>query len=394
MMAPMAVVKRRQQVFAWTAAAAASMLAGVLWFSNFTNQRPAAPAQPEPEAKPAEAAEDAVALLDRALAQRTSGLVPHHTRGYLDAVLGALHVPAASQVLVHSKTSRQREIISPENPRAIYFNDVTAVAWVPGGEELELLSFSPRRGGIAFYTLSQTAVDTPRFKEGERCFECHTIEGRGGLQGWLMRSLRSPASVPPESTPIDDRTPFAERWSGWFVSGARLPARHRGRPVPSLPDAYLSRNSDVVALMVLGHQVRVTNLLAAVGPEVARATAGGPDSPPEDTQMIALIEELAAALTFEGETPLPAPIAGGAEFRDAFGRQGTRHSSGRSLRDVDLETRLFRHGVSYMVHSSAFASLPNPARSLVVAAVRERLQRSRAISAEELAATLAMLDGL
>ena len=43
--------------------------------------------------------------------------------GYLPSVLKALQVPVESQVLVFSKTSLQRERISPQNPRALYFND-------------------------------------------------------------------------------------------------------------------------------------------------------------------------------------------------------------------------------------------------------------------------------
>src|SRR5690348_11883816 len=46
---------------------------------------------------------------------------PKH--GYLKSVLRALDIPESSQVLVFSKTSLQRERISPRTPRAIYFND-------------------------------------------------------------------------------------------------------------------------------------------------------------------------------------------------------------------------------------------------------------------------------
>lgn len=47
--------------------------------------------------------------------------------GYLPAVLQALHVPKASQILVFSKTSSDKVHISPRTPRAIYFNDHVSV---------------------------------------------------------------------------------------------------------------------------------------------------------------------------------------------------------------------------------------------------------------------------
>src|SRR4051795_11854642 len=43
-------------------------------------------------------------------------------RGYLKSLLRELNIPVSSQTLVFSKTSFQRERISPQNPRAIYFD--------------------------------------------------------------------------------------------------------------------------------------------------------------------------------------------------------------------------------------------------------------------------------
>ena len=53
--------------------------------------------------------------------------------GYLPAVLAALGVPKTSQGLVFSKTSFQRERISPGHPRAVYFNDDTYVGSLSSG---------------------------------------------------------------------------------------------------------------------------------------------------------------------------------------------------------------------------------------------------------------------
>src|SRR5688500_15898672 len=43
--------------------------------------------------------------------------------GYLPSLLEKLDVNVDSQTLVFSKTSLQQAIISPKNPRALYFND-------------------------------------------------------------------------------------------------------------------------------------------------------------------------------------------------------------------------------------------------------------------------------
>src|SRR5262249_44392009 len=72
-------------------------------------------------------------------------------RGYLPAVLRALSISPSSQMLVFSKTSFQRDLISPRNPRALYFNDDVYVGWVPGGEVVEISTADPGLGGV-FYT--------------------------------------------------------------------------------------------------------------------------------------------------------------------------------------------------------------------------------------------------
>ena len=47
--------------------------------------------------------------------------------GYLPALLKELNIRADSQVLVFSRTSIQSNRISPQAPRAIYFNDESSV---------------------------------------------------------------------------------------------------------------------------------------------------------------------------------------------------------------------------------------------------------------------------
>src|SRR4029077_14771720 len=74
--------------------------------------------------------------------------------GYLRSLLQELKIPIESQVLVFSKTSFQRDLISPERPRAIYFNDDVYVGSVRDAPVLEISVADPNLGPL-FYTLDQ-----------------------------------------------------------------------------------------------------------------------------------------------------------------------------------------------------------------------------------------------
>src|SRR5215813_12349098 len=74
-----------------------------------------------------------VSSLQERLDRGTATLEYEPGRGYLQSVLRALDIPESSQVLVFSKTSLQRERISPRTPRAIYFNDEVMVGYCNRG---------------------------------------------------------------------------------------------------------------------------------------------------------------------------------------------------------------------------------------------------------------------
>src|SRR4029453_6036895 len=97
-------------------------------------------------------------------------------------------------------------------------------------------------------------------------------------------------------------------------------------------------HSDIVALMVLAHQVEVHNLIA-----LASAKA---DIDPKETG-----EPLVRALLFVDGAPIKEPIKGTSNFTSEFSARGKRDASGRSLREFDLKTRLFRYPLSYMIYS-------------------------------------------
>jgi hypothetical protein len=70
-------------------------------------------------------------------------------------------------------------------------------------------------------------------------------------------------------------------------------------------------------------------------------------------------------MLFARAAPLPAPIRGEAGFEQAFTNRGPRDSSGRSLRDFDLTTRLFRYPLSYVIYSEGFDALPDETRRYI-----------------------------
>ena len=129
------------------------------------------------------------------------------------------------------------------------------------------------------------------------------------------------------------------------------------------PAGYLSRYSDVVALMVLEHQVHMTNLITRMGWESRLATAEGRGHNISRIRQAAI--DLVDYLLFTYETPLPNKIRGTSGFAEKFSAMGPTDGQGRSLRQLNLEHRLMQYPCSYMIYSDAFGALPEPAKAVV-----------------------------
>jgi hypothetical protein len=333
---------------------------------------------------------DAVSALKRRVEDGKLQLAFDRDRGYLPAVLQSLNVPVESQIAVFSKTSLQAARIEPANPRTIFFNDSVAVAWVHGGF-IELAAQDPEQG-VNFYTLEQQASSRPDFTRRDDCLQCHRSDVSLGVPGMILRSL----FTMPDGAPklilggylTDHRSPFEERWGGWYVTGAMAHGRHMGNAMLSDPDhpesmitpqtlrvaslqdrfdtkAYLSPYSDIVALLVFNHQTYMTNLITRVGWEVRCALYSKASSHALTTLLRESANELVDYLLFIDETPLPGPVHGTSGFAERFAAEGPSDSHGRSLRQFDLRTRLLRYPCSYMIYSQAFDSLPEQARSAI-----------------------------
>jgi hypothetical protein len=331
-------------------------------------------------------------------------------RGYLDSLLKALAIDPSSQTLVYSKTSLQIDLIKAATPRAIYFDDTTYVAWVPETNMIEMTTMDSALGPV-FYTLPNHDASSGAHlgRETSRCLTCHDTFSMmgGGVPRFLFMS--SPVTVAGEpltneiSKDTTDATPLRERWGGWYVTGAPNNVPHLGnlqikgpaRPVQTLDSLkvaghtidkldslidtkpYLTDHSDIVALLVFEHQVYIENLITRANYKartmVARANDGqSADAltwdqlPPKARPMVkAMLEPLVKALLFVDATTLPSRIVGNSGFDRWFQSQGPRDAQGRSLRELDLTTHVFRYHLSYMIYSIGFDGLPTYAHDYV-----------------------------
>jgi len=245
-----------------------------------------------------------------------------------------------------------------------------------------------------FYTLDIKKTEQPRLRRrGVECFFCHAMGNKGALS-MVVASVfpdkdGSPAYTSTFISTIDHRTAFDQRWGGWYVTGTHGSQRHMGNAIAADPlrpldlelshsqnlttltdkidvSKYLTGTSDIVALMTLEHQVGMANRLNALTFQYARAQHDGVS----DAEWAALdgdIDDLVGYMLFVDEAPFIEPVKGVSTFTLTFPQRGPRDTQGRSLRDFDLQNRLFRYPLSYMVYSDLFDGLP--------ASIKERVYR-------------------
>ena len=314
---------------------------------------------------------DPVSRLQHQLESGKATLEYEPEHGYLRSVLQLLQVPPDSQTLVFSKTSFQYPKISPEHPRALYYNDDVYVGSVHEGKAIEIVSFDPMQGAI-FYLLDEHKVEHPEFQRAELdCTQCHIAAGTRGIPGVLLRSVypTPTGTLEPGSRSFitDQESPWSERWGGWYVTGNLAGGTHMGNGIPTTFDAstYLASGSDVVAHLVLAHQTQMHNLITLTNYKTRLALYAQGSS----TQYERPAEQLLRYLLFTGEAPLPngaqQTVGASSTFAREFAARGPRDSKGRSLRDFDLHARIFRYPCSYLIYSDSFDALPEPAREYV-----------------------------
>jgi hypothetical protein len=286
--------------------------------------------------------------------------------GYLPALLKKLDINVDSQVLVYAPDSFQSTRISAQRPRAVYFNDDYSVGYVPHGEVYEVTAIDPKQG-VMFYSLDTAKAAKPSFARREVCLQCHQGGQTLGVPGLVISSQYLPQGMPAEHARggfvTDDRTAVADRWGGWYISGDLGQQKHRGTMIG--PDyeqrfdtmPYLSPISDVVALMTLEHQARMTNLIFRIGWET-RIAQGAGKLKDEEPKLNEAIDDMVTYMLFANEAALDGPIRGASTFSTTFPARGPKDKQGRSLRDFDLGKRLFKYPLSYIVYSKAFDNMP------------------------------------
>jgi len=326
-----------------------------------------------------------VEALNRKLADNSATLRFDPTSGYLTSVLDLLSIPVESQVLVYTQTSLQAQHITMANPRAIYFNDHVSVGFVRGGGLLEIVAQDPVLGSV-FYVVHQEPAAAPTFGREQQCLRCHLSWDTLGVPGQTVLSTfpRKDANDYANGFTVDHYRPIEDRWGGWYVTGKRVPARHAGNLPLFMPSrvatppparvslagqldlsGYPTPFSDIVALMVMEHQAHLFNLFtratweSRVGVESRVAEAS---------------DAIADYLLFVDEAPITGgPIEGSSGFAEKFTAAGPRDAKGRSLRDLDLTTRLQKYPLSYMIYSPSFQALPPPVKSLVMGKINRVL---------------------
>ena len=358
---------------------------------------------------------NAVEVLQKALDAGTATLpFANDGHGYVPGLLQALRIPRNSQLLVFSASSLQFDRIGPKTPRAVYHQDDVALGTVLDGKLIEVMA-TDRDSGVAFYTLDTAQAERPRFERrtGE-CMICHGFASR-----WASGMLVANMDTGPDGKPLnldpmhifhltDHRTPFEERYGGWYVTGQTGAMHHRGNvtldpadpltvppgglnlaSISSRIDAarYLEPGSDVVSLLTLEHQSGFVNLVTRINAQYRGLNnlAIKPALRATQDDIDFSLDELAGYMIFADEVALPSPVTGSSDFTRDFEARGPRDGQGRSLRQFDLVTHLFRYPLSFMIYSQSFDTLNPAAKARVWRLAYDRLRSKGASGAAAIA---------
>lgn len=356
---------------------------------------------------------DAVARLQKRIASG-SIQIGEGGRQIVQTLLHELKIPVESQILVYSKTSFQRDRIHPSHPRALFFGDTCYVGWVPSGL-VEVTTIDPILGPI-FYSLdpNSTSANTKHtFVRDSDCLRCHGGNFIRGIPGVFARSVFTSEEGEPllrfGTEIVDFRTPFTNRWGGWYVTGKHGIALHRGNVMARQKDdqvvvdfreganitdlsrffdtsAYLTNSSDIVALMVFEHQLAMQNTLTRASlnsrrmldyqqklqHDLKEAVTEEPAYESVKSVFDSAAREVVDDLLFKDEAQLPDGIEGAPAFQRVFTANAPRTAGGDSLKDFQLQGRLFKNRCSYLIYSDVFRGLPKP----LMKRVCERLSRA------------------
>lgn len=350
---------------------------------------------------------DSCTELDKALAAGKLTLTLSEPKKMVQEVLDALHVSKDTQVLVFSKTSVQKDRISATTPRSMWFNDECYVGWVPGGL-MEFAAMDPHLGPV-FYFLNPDRPDrkVPRLDRTENCMNCHGGSMTNRVPGVFLRSVYPDSEgqmlLQAGTSLVDHTSPITDRWGGWYVTGKHGTMEHMGN-VTATQDKegavtldkkkgmnvtdlkgyfdtsrYMRPDSDIVALMTLEHQVAMHSRLVEAAYDMRtaihrqkslRKELGEPATEEfvGSTKVVAdsHCEKVLKCLLYCDEAAMPeGGIDGGPAFQEAFRSNRKATKDGKSLKDFQLLSRLFKYRCSYLIYGRSWDALPDKFRELL-----------------------------
>lgn len=321
-------------------------------------------------------------------------------KAFLKSLLQALEIPESSQMWVFSTTSLQLRFISPRNPRSVYFNEDVSIGYIPGGR-VEVASLDPELGAIFYIFDIPQPGQKPVIERSDRCMNCHAGPETGRLPNWVIESsLPGPTGGSVKSFRQDETghgIPFAQRFAGWHVTGKHHITGHWGNLIGRLSpqgvqteavppgerfdvNKYPVATSDILTHLVFEHQLGfVTRVVEATYRTRALLHEDkGRLTPPHAAELDKLADELVCYILFADEARLPGGgVEGDPAFVADFLKNKRPSTTGTSLRDLDLRTRLFKHRCSYMIHSTVFQKMPAEMKFRVYRRLGQALSEGR-----------------
>ena len=278
---------------------------------------------------------------------------------------------------------------------------------------VEVATMDCQKGPVFYLFENRRDAQVRTQRELEACLSCHDSAGLlgGGVPTLTAFSMpvNSDGVLFPNDDPlaVTDATPLERRWAGWYVTGSHGSQTHLGNlrvksveefraadlhsngnraSVAGLIDSqpYLTDKSDIVALMVFEHQASLHTLFARTlfkSREFLTGDYGATsieqpfsELPPRLKALYKrLLEPVVRGLLFADAASFKDSIRGNSGFEAWFEAQGPRDAAGRTLREFDLDTRLFRYPLSYLIYSEAFDGLPRSVREYIYARLLEIL---------------------
>lgn len=341
---------------------------------------------------------DRLARLHQDIAAGKAVLDTSSDEAFLSSLLKALAIPVSSQILVFSATSLQSEIINPRNPRALYFNDDTYLGWVPGGR-VEVAAIDPVMGPMFYVYERFNPGRVPVPERSTRCFACHAGTATRYVPGLIAESvLVSMAGSSLQTFRHDEQghqIPLEKRFGGWLLTGKHNLAQHQGNVAGRSEAGKITRfdaspgvfsdlgrhlrpTSDILPHLIHEHQLGFENRLFQASYHLRQRLyeGNGRLSPEAEKEIDDHAVGLARYILFVDEAPLPARgIEGDPDFIRDFQANKITASSGASLKDFDLRTRLFKYRCTYMLYTDSWKETP--------AAIRDRVYYQMALGLRE-----------